>query len=201
MTLPAKIGLGCVGVVGISGVGYLGSNLIKNEPRETFKSKYSVAIKGFLDNSTTLNKKLEALEKSSTDPKHPELIAAKNHKKGSKNKEAEESLKRGCKDIHNKPVDNGFLEDFKNYCSFNNEDKIETGKSLVASNSDLGNKWSSFNQKTVKDLHEEFKDINKPANGSADEAWKGSMLSKCKKLAAEIFKGEISNFKEFCIKS
>ncbi|AEG72652.1 hypothetical protein MHF_0376 [Mycoplasma haemofelis Ohio2] len=198
MTLPSKIGLGFAGVAGASGAGYFGSQLVMGEPKETFKSKYADAVKGFLDSSTTLNKKLDVLGKSTSDPKHTELIAAKNHKKGTKDKEATESLKRGCSDIHNKPIDSGFLEDFKNYCSFNNEDKIESGKSLVSANTDLEGKWSVFSQKSAQDLHEGFKAISK--SSSADENWKGKMLSECKKLAVEIFQGEIPNFKEFCTK-
>ncbi|AEW45660.1 hypothetical protein MHC_04010 [Mycoplasma haemocanis str. Illinois] len=200
MSLLLKAGLGFVGLAGVSGAGYLGLRKFSEAPKESFKSKYSLAINGFLSNDATLDKKLTALSVDSTNPRHLDLLNAKKHKKDNKDADAKESLKKGCLDIHNKALDSGFFEDFKNFCSFNNGDKIDASKSVVTENGDFTNKKDTFNGKTSDQLQKGFKEIAKPSGTSPDTKWQEAMLSECKRLALEIFEGEIPNFKEFCTK-
>ncbi|CBY92981.1 hypothetical protein HF1_09730 [Mycoplasma haemofelis str. Langford 1] len=198
MSLLPKLGLGFAGLAGASGAGYLGWKHISNDPKESFKSKYSLAVDGFLNDDATLTKKLTSLNGDAATPKHPDLLEAKKHKTANKDADAKASLKKGCSEIHNKPIDSEFFDDFKNYCSFNNGDKIEASKSVVTDNGDFTNKKDAFNGKSADQLQKGFKDIEKPT--SSDTTWQAAMLSECKKLASEIFEGEIPNFKEFCTK-
>ncbi|CBY92521.1 hypothetical protein HF1_05130 [Mycoplasma haemofelis str. Langford 1] len=200
MSVLPKAGLGFAGLAGASGLGYLGVKQFSSEPKETFKSKYALAVKGFLNDDKVLGKKVDALNQSSASPKHTDLLEAQKQKKASNDAGAKEALKRGCSDIHDKAIESDFLEDFKNYCSFNNEDKIETGKTLVADKNDFTNHLNSFKGKKVEELQAGFKSIKKPSEDSSDETWKEAMLGECKRLSKEIFEGEIPNFKEFCAK-
>ncbi|CBY93001.1 hypothetical protein HF1_09930 [Mycoplasma haemofelis str. Langford 1] len=200
MSLIPKLGLGFAGLAGVSGAGYLGFRKLSQEPKESFKTKYSLAVKGFLSDDAALGKKLEALGNDSSSPKHPDLISAKTHKKAGKAEDAKTALKKGCADIHDKPIDSGFLDDFRNYCSFNNGDKLGSNKTLVASDADLANKKEAFKNKGADQLQKGFKNIGKPAEASSDTSWQKAVFSECTKLSTEIFEGEISNFMEFCSK-
>ncbi|AEG73315.1 hypothetical protein MHF_1065 [Mycoplasma haemofelis Ohio2] len=200
MSPLSKVGLGFAGLTGVSGAGYLGFQQLAKDPKESFKSKYALAVKDFLSNDATLTKKLNSLGGDSSSPKHPDLVNAKKLKGESKVTDATASLKKGCEDIHNKPIDSGFFEDFKNYCSFNNEDKIEGNKTFVAASGDVASKQQAFSNKNLDQLQKGFTGIAKPAGSPADTNWQNSMLTECKKLATEIFEGEIPNFKEFCVK-
>ncbi|AEW45679.1 hypothetical protein MHC_04115 [Mycoplasma haemocanis str. Illinois] len=200
MSIIPKLGLGFVGIVGVSGAGYLGFRNFSSKSKESFKSKYNLAIKGFLSDDSILGKKLDALSGDSSSPKHPDLIAAKTHKKSSKVEDAKAALKRGCSDIHDKTIDSDFFDDFRNYCSFNNGDKLGSNKTLVAEEGDLSGKKDTFKNKSLEKLQKGFKNISKPSDSGADTEWQKAMLSECKKLSTEIFEGEISNFVEFCTK-
>nr|WP_014272315.1 hypothetical protein [Mycoplasma haemocanis] len=199
MTVPWKICLGCVSVAGVSCAGYFGLKSLNT--KESFKDKYELSVKSFFDDTATVNRKLESLKKEASHPKHPDLQNAKQKKKDQKEDEAKFAFKKGCKLIHSEPIGSPYFDDFKNYCSFNNGDKIESGKTLVDKNTDFDGHWNSFNQKAVKDLQEGFLDIHKTKSQNVDNAWKGKMLGECKRLSTEIFSGEIPNFKEFCTKA
>ncbi|CBY92483.1 hypothetical protein HF1_04750 [Mycoplasma haemofelis str. Langford 1] len=199
MSAPLKMCLGCAGLAGVSGAGYLGWRSLPT--KESLKSKYQLAVKGFFDDTTTINKKLEALKEESSQPKHPDLQIAKQKKKDKKADEAKSAFEKGCKSIHEESIDSLYFDDFKNYCSFNNGDKIETGKGLVDKDTDFDSSWDGFKQKGEGDLQEGFQDIHKTKGQNVDATWKGKMLTECKRLSTEIFKGEIPNFKEFCTKT
>ncbi|AEG73348.1 hypothetical protein HF1_10110 [Mycoplasma haemofelis str. Langford 1] len=197
----SKVGLGFAGLAGVSGAGYLGLRNLSSESKESFKTKYALAVKDFLSDDTILGKKLTSLSASgASTPKHKDLVSAQEHKKANRENEAKTALKRGCSDIHDKPVDSDFFEDFKNYCSFNNGDKLEQGKTVVSANGDFTSKWTSFNGKSSDELQKGFKTINKPTDGASNTTWQATMLAECKKLSLEIFEGTISNFVEFCSK-
>ncbi|AEG72739.1 hypothetical protein MHF_0463 [Mycoplasma haemofelis Ohio2] len=198
MSLPMKMCLGCAGAAGVSGAGYLGYKLLPQ--KETFKSKYSLAVDGFLSNRTIIDKKLGILKEADSNPKNEDLKIAKQKKKDSRDEEARTAFEKGCKAIHEEPTDSQYLDDFKKYCSFNNGDKIVSGKSLVSEKANFDNHWNSFNGKTLDGLQKGFVEIHKSKKDAADDSWKEKMLGECKRLSDEIFEGEIPNFNDYCTK-
>ncbi|AEW45145.1 hypothetical protein MHC_01395 [Mycoplasma haemocanis str. Illinois] len=202
MSLPTKIGLVVAGVAGISGAGYLGSKFIKTESKETFRTKYSKAIIDTTKYEDTWGKKLTALAETNSSPKHSKLIRAKQEKTA--NSGADTSLlKQACEDIYSKEIGNdNDLQDFKNFCSFNNEDKIASGKELIKNKADFSSYWDEFKSSNKESLYRGFKSVFEQKGSNATEKdWQQKMLDECKNIASDIFSEEISNFTSFCTKS
>ncbi|AEG73346.1 hypothetical protein HF1_10090 [Mycoplasma haemofelis str. Langford 1] len=193
-----------LGTLGAGGFGAAGVYYFKNtpeSPKETFRTKYSKALIG--EDDSIWDSKLSALESSSSNPKNRNLIQAKSEKNGGKKDEAKASLKRGCHEIYSNPVNGSDdFSDFKNFCSFNNKDKIASGHQLVDGEGDFTTHWDTFNSAGKDTLYGGFKEIHDSKGNSADaEGWKGKMLKECKKISEDIFEGEITDFTRFCTKA
>ncbi|AEG72642.1 hypothetical protein MHF_0363 [Mycoplasma haemofelis Ohio2] len=203
MSLPAKLGLGFAGVAGASGAGYLGSKLIKGESKETFRTKYSKAIIDTTKDSDTWSKKLTALADTNSSPKNSKLVQAKQAKTTNSGSNDTSLLRQGCEEIYSKEIGNDHdLQDFKNFCSFNNEDKIASGKELIKSKEDFSSHWDSFKGSNKESLYGGFKQVfEQKGNNATDNDWQQKMWDECKKIASDIFFEEIPNFTSFCTKA
>ncbi|CBY92979.1 hypothetical protein HF1_09710 [Mycoplasma haemofelis str. Langford 1] len=204
MSKSLALSLGTLGVGG-AGIGAAGAHLLKKTPeapKVTFRDKYSKALLDTKSDDAIWTTKLNSLAGSSSTPKNAHLVKAKSEK-GTKENDAKDSLKKGCEEIYSKPADSkDDFQDFKSFCSFNNGDKIASGKVLVSADTDLDTHWSAFNSSSRDNLYEGFKAIF-DAKGSSASAnnWKSAMLGKCKEIATDIFEGSIPNFDTFCTKS
>ncbi|AEG73313.1 hypothetical protein MHF_1063 [Mycoplasma haemofelis Ohio2] len=198
--------LGTLGVGG-AGIGAAGAHLLKKTPeapKVTFRDKYSKALLSDDINDAIWTTKLTALSDSASNPKHPDLVKAKSDKKqGNKEKEAKDALKKGCYEIYSRSVEGqDDFSDFKNFCSLNNGDKIDSGKVLVDADGDFTSHWSTFNAANRDSLYKGFREAYDSKGSSESEGqWKSKMLQKCKEIAKDIFDDPISDFNTYCTKT
>ncbi|AEG72834.1 hypothetical protein MHF_0562 [Mycoplasma haemofelis Ohio2] len=199
MSKSLALSLGTLGVGGV-GLGAAGIHHFRkgdSASEVTFRTKYSKALISESDDATW-TAKLGVLEKSSLTPKNAHLVKAKGEKDKGKL-----ALKEGCMEIYSRPVDSvDDFNDFKNFCSFNNGDKIADGKELANAESDFSSHWEAFNKISKEDLHFALREAYDIKGNSADASgWKAKMLEKCKEISSDIFDGSISNFDTFCVKN
>ncbi|AEG72839.1 hypothetical protein MHF_0567 [Mycoplasma haemofelis Ohio2] len=204
MSKSLALSLGTLGVGG-AGLGAAGLHYWKNtptSPKVTFSVKYSKALLNDETGDDIWTSKLTALALETSNPKNPHLIRAKEEHKSNEKDRAKVSLKQGCQAIYSKSVDSrDDFDDFKNFCSLNNKDKISKGKSLVSAAGDFDTHWSTFSGAKRDDLYGGFKEIHDGKGSEAtDNNWKDKMLKECGKISEDIFDGEIVDFTKFCTK-
>ncbi|AEG73329.1 hypothetical protein MHF_1079 [Mycoplasma haemofelis Ohio2] len=200
--LPLSLGAAGAGGVGLGAAGLYHLNKGSQTPEVTFSTKYDKALISFNSDDAIWTSKLSALETQSSTPKNQNLIKAKNEKKSGNEDTAKASLKAGCKEIYAKSVDDKeAFSDFKNFCSKHYSNLIGSSQ-LIASDSDLNNKWDTFKGKTDANLSGEFLKIHADKKSSQTEPqdWKQLVFAECQKLSSSIFEGEVKGYQEFCTK-
>ncbi|AEG72732.1 hypothetical protein MHF_0456 [Mycoplasma haemofelis Ohio2] len=192
MEVPTKLllGLGGASAAGIgSAAGYM--HFFPSESKETFKSKYELAL--IQDNENSIwTKKLSTL--NSGTPKHPSLISAKN-------KNNTDSLKKACQSLYNSTFSQDLMSDFKNFCSKNYSDTIGDKKPIETA-TDIKTQWADFKAKNNDTLGGKLLDvhISKKSSDNEPNDWKDQVLTACKSITSSIFEGEIKGYLDICTK-
>ncbi|CBY93003.1 hypothetical protein HF1_09950 [Mycoplasma haemofelis str. Langford 1] len=189
---------------GAGGLGLGGWALSRPKVTDPYKEKYSFAI--LKDGDSALwDKKFKSLENAN--PTHETLRKAT----GSVGDESTRKShhKNGCREIYESSVkDDKYLDDFKKYCSKNNEDAI--GGSWIAvgtedsvSPSKWNDKLKALKSKKDQETLQALKTLAGKVTDSPDKAQRDELKQWCDGQKSELFLGDndpfTSGIKSYCI--
>ncbi|AEW45668.1 hypothetical protein MHC_04060 [Mycoplasma haemocanis str. Illinois] len=193
-----------LGSVGVGGLGIGSWVFYRPKVTDPYKEKYRFAILKDED-SVLWDKKFKLI--SNANPTHKVLQKAA----GSDGDESfrKSRHKKGCHEIYESSVkDDKYLDDFKKYCSKNNEDVIGSGwisegTDDSVSPSKWNNKLTTLKGKMDRETLRNLKELAGKVKASPDKAQREELKRWCDEQKSEIFLGDddpsTGGIRSYCI--
>ncbi|OAL10091.1 hypothetical protein A6V39_04215 [Candidatus Mycoplasma haematobovis] len=193
-------GLGTALAAGIAIASSNKSNIDETAPEkpqhEQIVTKIKVGVKyksSLIEGSEHLwNDRFEELKRDN--PKHEELIKAKDLKDGT----GPLRVREVCNGIIASDEDTEWLDDFQKFCTMKNKDNAH----LITDKNGFAAKYSDFSRAGKDKLSKGFASIWEHKGDKVNEVWKEKMLDKCRSLQDKMYVGdaEDDDFEKYCQK-